>query len=382
MKQRELLTIIFGFYLLIQPLNAQTWTATSRLTWSSGHSFAPAIAIDSNGHIHVTWHDKTSGNYEILYKKSTNGGITWNSKRLTWNSGNSEHSSIAVDSADNVHVVWYDKTPGNIEIYYKKSTNAGMTWGAINRLTWNSGDSNSPVIAVDSNNHIHVVWSDLTPGNYEIFYRKSTNAGVTWGGTKRLSWNSGLSTSQVIAVDSNNTIHLVWGDNTPGNYEIFYKRSTNGGVNWTSKKITWTSGASQFPSIAIDSNDNIHLAWYDSTPGNSEIYYKRSTNGGVTWSSTKRLSWNASSSMYVTIAVDSQSRVHVSWIDFTPGNAEVFYKRSTDNGETWGGVNRLTWNMGYSGLPAIAVDLSDTIHIVWHDDIPGNFEIYYKKAGQ
>jgi hypothetical protein len=28
------------------------------------------------------------------------------------------------------------------------------------------------MIAVDSNNHIHVVWSDETPGNFEIYYKK------------------------------------------------------------------------------------------------------------------------------------------------------------------------------------------------------------------
>jgi hypothetical protein len=29
---------------------------------------------------------------------------------------------------------------------------------------------------------------------------------------------------------------------------------------------------------------------------------------------------------------------------------------------------------------AIAVDPSGNIHVVWYDDTPGDFEIYYKKG--
>ena len=47
-------------------------------------------------------------------------------------------------------------------------------WNGAKRLTWTSGSSRSPATAVDSNNHIHVVWEDLTPGNYEIYYKRGT----------------------------------------------------------------------------------------------------------------------------------------------------------------------------------------------------------------
>ncbi len=58
------------------------------------------------------------GNEEIYYKKSTDGGTTWKQKRLTWNSGESILPVIAVDSSGNFHVVWEDDSPGNDEIFY------------------------------------------------------------------------------------------------------------------------------------------------------------------------------------------------------------------------------------------------------------------------
>ncbi len=40
-------------------------------------------------------------------KKSTDGGSPWmTSQRITWTSGPSEHPAVAVDSSGNVHVVW------------------------------------------------------------------------------------------------------------------------------------------------------------------------------------------------------------------------------------------------------------------------------------
>jgi hypothetical protein len=49
---------------------------------------------------------------------------------------------------------------------------ARADWGGAQRLTWTAGDSYYPGIAVDSAKTIHVVWWDDTPGNPEIYYLK------------------------------------------------------------------------------------------------------------------------------------------------------------------------------------------------------------------
>jgi hypothetical protein len=110
----------------------------------------------------------------------------------------------------------------------------------------------------------------------EAFYKKSTDGGASWTTSRRLSWTSGASRSPVIAVDYSDNLHLVWSDDTPGNDEIYYKKSTDAGANWTSnRRLTWTSSYSWEPSLAVDSSGNVHVVWYDYTPGNWEIYYKK-----------------------------------------------------------------------------------------------------------
>ena len=121
-------------------------------------------------------------------------------------------------------LVWYDDTPGNLEVYYRKTTNGGKTWSPTERMTWTSGDSRHPVIAGDSTDAVHVVWDDDTPGDDEIYYKKSTNGGTTWSTVQRLTWTSGSSRYPAMAIDADDAIHVVWQDDTPGKNEIYYKK--------------------------------------------------------------------------------------------------------------------------------------------------------------
>jgi hypothetical protein len=385
MKKQVLIIGIVGVFLLIQPISAQTWTAAKRLTWTSGDSEHPAVAVDSGNTIHVVYRDDISGNFEIYYKKSTDGGLAWTTKRLTWTAGDSFKPAIALDSSNTIHVVWSDNTAGNEEIYHQRSTNGGVTWGSAKRLTWTAGDSFRPEIALDSYDTVHVVWTDDTLGwpNHEIYYRKSTDGGDTWVGTKRLTWNAGMSVSPAIALDSINTIHVFWDDSTTGNHEIYYKKSTDGGSTWgIAKRLTWNSGMSYSPVVVLDSSDNMNMVWYDITPGNFEIYFRRSIDGGTNWSAATRITWNTGSSFASDIAVDASGHINVAWEDDTPGNYEIYFKRSTNGGVSWSAAKRLTWNAENSFSPEIAVDSSSNIHVLWYDHTPGNFEIYYKKRIQ
>ncbi len=45
-----------------------------------------------------------------------------------------------------------------------------------------------PVIAINGS-VVHVVWSDERDGNYEIYYKRSTDGGVSWGADTRLTNN-------------------------------------------------------------------------------------------------------------------------------------------------------------------------------------------------
>jgi hypothetical protein len=245
-------------------------------------------------------------------------------QRLTNISGWCGSPAIAVDDS-NIYVVWEDGTLGSPEIYFKRSDDGGITWTADMRLTNNAGGSYSPAIAVNGSN-IYVVWYDDTPGNYEIYFKRSGNGGASWGDNKRLrAANLGDAYSPAIAVDGLN-IYVVWHDYTPGDSEIYFRKSDTGGGNWITKKsITNNAGGSYSPAIAVDSSD-IYVVWYDDTPGNSEIYFKKSNDGGVTWTAGKKLTNNTGNSATPAMAVDG-SNIYVVWSDDTPGDSEIYFKK-------------------------------------------------------
>ncbi len=232
-KMKKIFITVFVFIihysLLITNCEAQ-WQPDVRLTNASGNSYTTynnAWCIASNGDVvHVVWFDQRDGNYEIYYKRSTDGGITWGADtRLTNATGTSQYPSISV-SGQVVHVVWDEDRDGNDEIYYKRSTDGGISWGGDTRLTNAPSTSEIPSITV-SGSVVHVVWFDLRDLNYEIYYKRSTDGGISWGADTRLTNNSASSEYTSVSV-SGSVVHVVWFDNRDGDWEIYYKRSTDG----------------------------------------------------------------------------------------------------------------------------------------------------------
>jgi hypothetical protein len=189
-----------------------------------------------------------------------------------------------------VHVVW----GGGGGIYYKRSTDDGVSWGPDTRLTFQSALSVAPTVSVVGS-IVNCAWHDFRDGNAEIYYKRSTNGGVTWGNDMRLTNNPAPSTRPCIS-GSGSYVHVVWWEARDGNWEIYYKRSTDGGTNWGADvRLTINPAFSEYPSVSA-SGMFVHVAWCDDRDGNMEIYYKRSTNGGTTWGADIRLTNNSGAS--------------------------------------------------------------------------------------
>jgi hypothetical protein len=277
-----------------------------------------------------------------------------------------------------VHIVWQDNRDGNYEIYYKRSTDGGVNWEADTRLTNDPAVSSSPSVTV-SGSVVHVVFYDIRDGNNETYYKRSTDGGVNWGADTRLTNDPASNYFPSLAV-SGSTVHIILLDYRDGsNGEIYYKRSTDGGVNWgADTRLTNDPAVSNIPSVSV-SGQIVHVVWEDRRiDGIGDIYYKRSTDGGVTWGTDIQLTNNPNRSSLPSVLV-SGSVVHVVWGDNRDGsNGEVYYKRSTDGGVNWGTDTRLTDDPEFSIYPSVSVSGS-VVHVVWADRRDGHYEIYYKR---
>ena len=245
---------------------------------------------------------------------------------------------------------------------------------SLRNLSNNSGASLFPAMALSQNN-IYLVWEDGTPGNSEIYFVRSADGGQTFSSPQNLSNSPGRSRNPAIAV-SGSDVYIVWDDDTLGNFEIFYIVSRDGGQSFSQpQNLSQNAGRSVLPDIAVSEN-NIYLVWQDDALGNPEIFYVRSTDGGQSFTASLNLSQNLGRSWSPVVAAEGK-KVYVVWDDNTPGNREIFYAQSSDGAASFSTPKNISNSSSFSAAPAIAVSGS-RVYLAWTEELTTeNYEIFY-----
>jgi hypothetical protein len=115
------------------------------------------------------------------------------------------------------------------------------------------------------------------------------------------------------------------------------------------------------PQIAVDDDDgNLYVVWQDDRfTGEEQIAFSRSTNGGRTWSATRRISTvgGVNQAFLPTVRVADDGTVAVQYYDFRfddpnttpPLNTDTWLLRSTDDGASF------TEERIGSGVPGVVI---------------------------
>jgi hypothetical protein len=167
-------------------------------------------------------------------------------------------------------------------------------------------------------------------------------------------------TAPGVAVTSDGTVHLVWGEWVNDTHaEVRYVRSTDGGETWStpSSMNDDPTGHQFFPSITA-SGSEVHVAWYDgranptgATITDLQVFYNRSTNAGASFAADVAITDQAFNPNQVSrfpvfcaafigdyIDIDAAGgKVAVIWNDnrnvlnpLTPAECQDFLARPTD----------------------------------------------------
>jgi hypothetical protein len=330
-------------------------------------STEPQIAV-SGGNVFVIWRDDTA-NDSIFFKNSTNNGDSFNAliTLSTSSTGSTEQTPQITASGNKAYVVWQGND-GDNEIFFRNSTNSGgITFRAppIN-LSSDTTPSLTPQTAISSGGtNVFVVWRDDTADD-TIFLRNSTDNGVSFNTKINLSTaatGTTETTPQITA--SGNKAYVVW----QANNEIFFRNSTNsGGITFGTPPLNLSNnaGVSSAPQIAVVGN-NVYVVWQDGTPGNNDILFRASTDNGVTFGSTINLSDNSGASTIPQLDASS-TKVSVVWLDNTIStSSDIFFKASENSGASFGGLKELSTNTGTSASPQIAAS-GNNVYVTWQDD--------------
>ncbi|MFW9895519.1 MAG: hypothetical protein ACFFD7_06925 [Candidatus Thorarchaeota archaeon] len=275
--------------------------------------------------------------------------------------------------------------------------------------------SNSLVIPINNLNSQRIYQNNVNL-NLELSINGIVNVTVISDGFNGTYWNDGLSEIPEIAADTFGNIHVVWMDDTEGvwgggvdDYEIFYANYSATTNQWSNITILsdgyndvwgWNDDSCYGPKIAADIFGNLHVVWEDYSSGvwkdsleDAEIMYVSYSFVKGQWSNVSILSdgwnnvwgWNNNSSEDPAIAVDKSGNVHVVWQDRTIGNwsggiddSEIMYVKYTSTTEQWSNVTIISdtvtgWNDDLSADPDIAVDGFGNIHVIWEDRTNGTW---------
>jgi hypothetical protein len=338
-------------------------------TLVASNTYLPSIVLNNarciaaqRSVVHLVWSDDRDNDWEIYYKRSSDRGASWSADtRLTHSTGTSTQCAIATTDSL-VHIIWRDNRDGSFKIYYARSTDQGLDWEPEVPLAPEMPYLGAHSIAAAGPN-VHIVWDDTTSGHLAGFYKRSTDAGLTWDASRVLTSESAYSGHPAITAQGPN-VHVVWTDTRTGNGEIFYKHSPDNGTTWTGDtNLVNNPWPSDWASVAACDSD-VHIIWYDHR-GDDMIYYRRSTNNGRSWQPEYYFSAGYSDNPTI---VAAHGTAHVVWL-YAPSTIEgTYYDRSTDRGAHWEVPVELGGAYMGSTPAGQSLAVSDSVvHAVWVD---------------
>src|ERR687895_1216516 len=126
-------------------------------------------------------------------------------------------------------------------------------------------------------------------------------------------------------------------------FVVYYFPLSYSQVNITSSQtLSNTPGNSTDPKIGLH-NNNVYVVWSDDSTGNGDIYFKRSVDNGTTFGSLENLSNTPGNSTDPKIGLHDNN-VYVVWSDDSTGNGDIYFKRSVDNETTFDSTNNISKN--------------------------------------
>ncbi|MEW6603894.1 MAG: sialidase family protein [Thermoproteota archaeon] len=255
-----------------------------------------------------------------------------NATNLTNNEQDSVYGQVVAWN-NSVYVIWQDSVSGrNYDIFVKKSNDNGTTFGSRVNLSNNPGFSEHPQLSVHGS-RVYAVWADNSPGNREILFSRSTDDGTNFEAIQNLSNDDSDSHNQEMAAYGDN-VYVIWLDrNMEENSRILLRASSDGGASFGETiEISSIADIGSFPKVAAYGND-VYVAWNVIGSGMDEgLYFAKSSDGGSTFRNPIKLD-DTPGELQVA-AYNRTVYVISGGLDPIEANSLHFFK-STDSGETF-----------------------------------------------
>ncbi|WP_133468543.1 thrombospondin type 3 repeat-containing protein [Paraglaciecola marina] len=307
---------------------------------------------------------------------------------LSDNPGLTFRPSIAFDERGYIHVVWDDNTgiEGALEVYYSAVKVQGLEASEPVKLSNTEsniiGLAQRPQIAIAPDGDVHVIWQD-TKSNFSDIYHLSltfneeletfeivpSNDPTEINPEKNISNSEESSVEPTIAIDEEGNIFVAWSSNS----EVSVIRSLDGGNTFSplDEQVTFPISVIVEPSLFANGSGDVKLVWTEK----DKLQFTQSNDLAESFGSISTLNTSEFSMQRADIEVFGEN-VYISWDEELEagGNPELFFLASNDGGATFNEKVNISDNSGTSIYGSLKVGPTGDIFISWSDTTTGNYE--------
>ena len=296
-----------------------------------------------------------SGFSDLAFSNITDDGINhqWVETTMDYSDQAGRWNAVAVDSNGHIHVVQIKDESYQI----RHSVNDGTGWISNGINTCGATYCWDIHMVIDDNDHLHLAYTTYTSWDETLVYMHYD--GTSW--TDTLVSSNARFGAIGIAVDSNNYPHISYaadGQNCGDGLRL----ASNDGSSWSYTNIDQGSNRGCDSAIVIDESDHMYIAYQDRSSSKLKI----ATDKSGSWDSYLVDTGTSPSNLYpgymTSMAMDQQGQFHIAHYD--DKDYDLRYSTGVPNGQWTTTIIDSTGYTGRD--PSIAVDAADQPHIVYH----------------
>jgi hypothetical protein len=300
---------------------------------------------------------------------------------LTQNEDDSVYPQVS-SSSENIYIVWQESVGNygtrNYDIFFKKSNDSGETFGSPINLSNNTGFSEHPQIA-SVGNIIYIVWVDDSSGEREIMFCKSSDSGKTFSNSAIVSQNS-IGPYHVELAAEGQSVYIVWNsvDKEMRNI-ILLSKSDDAGKTFSELREIGIGDMETFPKIAADA-DEYFITWDKENDKDTEILFIKGHKNYDKINSVTNLSKLNDEGIDggETQVAANADHVLVAWTSNMPVDKKhVYVSSSINNGNDFGNSVHVS-SINSSNVENIINDGNS--YLVWQDNLYGSQDIFLTKS--
>ncbi len=243
-----------------------------------------------------------------------------------------------------------------------------VSFADMQNISSEYGPSDEHDIANISDNYF-LVWNQWG----DIMFRKSENGDENWGQKLTLYTAFDYGANYPVIAATGENVYVAYYRNTTGNSEIFLVKSENGGQLFGNEiQITNSIHLAQVPQI-VASGDTIVIAYEDrDADWDYQIYLTTSTDAGQTWSEPANLSATTGNARWCNLARQGDKMVVV-WNEQTGATyneLDLFFTKTNDFGQSWTAPVNITNDGAYNARLNTKI-LGNSVYVIVSAKVDG-----------